>query len=189
MEKTKETNETKKRTSTTVLVEVSMFAAILAILSQVSIPMPTGVPITLQTFAVALIGVVLAWKYGAVSVIVYILLGAVGAPVFTGFHGGAQTLAGYTGGFIWGFIFMAMLCGVGTLMKNKIAGVAVGIVGLAVCHLLGTVQFMVIMQKSFAESFLLVSVPYLIKDVISVILAFIVGGEIRKRLVRMNLLQ
>ena len=48
---------------------------------------------------------------------------------------------------------------------------------------------MVIMQKSFAESFLLVSVPYLIKDVISVILAFIVGGEIRKRLVRMNLLQ
>lgn len=74
-------------------------------------------------------------------------------------------------------------------MKNKIAGVAVGIAGLAVCHLLGTVQFMIIMQKSFAESFLLVSVPYLIKDVISVILAFIVGGEIRKRLVRMNLLQ
>lgn len=181
-------NQTKGKIATKTIVEIAMFTAILAILSQVSIPMPSGVPITLQTFAVALIGVVLAWKFGAVSVIVYILLGAIGVPVFAGFSGGAQVLVNYTGGFIWGFIFMAALCGVGSVMKNKVLGFVVGMAGLAICHLLGVLQFMVVMGMGFGESFALVSAPYLIKDVISVILAFVVGGQIRKRLIKANLL-
>ena len=181
-------NRTQGKIATKTIVEIAMFTAILAILSQVSIPMPSGVPITLQTFAVALIGVVLAWKFGAVSVVVYILLGAIGVPVFAGFSGGAQVLVNYTGGFIWGFIFMAALCGVGSVMKNKALGFVVGLAGLAICHLLGVLQFMVVMGMGFGESFALVSAPYLIKDVISVILAFVVGGQIRKRLIKANLL-
>ncbi len=181
-------NQTKGKIATKTIVEIAMFTAILAILSQVSIPMPSGVPITLQTFAVALIGVVLAWKFGAVSVIIYILLGAIGVPVFAGFSGGAQVLVNYTGGFIWGFIFMAALCGVGSVMKNKVLGFVVGLAGLVICHLLGVLQFMIVMGMGFGESFALVSAPYLIKDVISVVLAFVVGGQIRKRLVKANLL-
>lgn len=110
------TNETMKKDkegntkiTTKDIVGVGMFAAVLAVLSQISIPMPSGVPITLQTFAVALAGVVLAWKLGTASVLVYILLGAVGVPVFAGFTGGAQALVNYTGGFIWGFLGMAPL--------------------------------------------------------------------------------
>lgn len=170
------------------IVCIGMFAAILAILSQISIPMPSGVPVTLQTFAVALTGVVLAWKYGTISTLVYILLGAIGVPVFSGLSGGLQVLVNYTGGFIWGFIVMALLCGIGIQLKNKIAGIALGFVGLAVCHLFGVIQFMVVMKMGFAESFLLVSAPYLIKDVISVILAYVVGSQIRARLMKANLL-
>lgn len=170
------------------IVCVGMFAAVLAVLSQISIPMPSGVPITLQTFAVALTGVVLAWKLGTASVIVYILLGAVGVPVFAGFSGGAQVLVNYTGGFIWGFILMTLLCGIGIQRQNKIIGILFGLAGLAVCHLFGTVQFMFVMKMGFVESFLLASAPYLIKDVISVVFGFVIGGQLRARLLKAGLL-
>ncbi len=170
------------------IVCVGMFAAILAVLSQISLPMPSGVPVTLQTFAVALTGVVLAWKLGTVSTLIYILLGAVGVPVFSGFSGGVQVLVNYTGGFIWGFIVMALLCGIGIQRKNKVLGMALGLAGLAVCHLFGVIQFMVVLKMGFAESFLLASMPYIIKDVISVALAYIVGSQIRTRLIKAGLL-
>ncbi|MCM1154991.1 MAG: biotin transporter BioY [Roseburia sp.] len=170
------------KTATKDIVCVGMFAAVLAVLAQISIPMPSGVPVTLQTFAVALTGVVLSWKLGTASILVYILLGAVGLPVFSGFKGGIQALAGYTGGFIWGFIALVFLCGIGMRMKNKIMSAALGFVGLAICHLLGVIQFMFLMKIGFTEAFLLVSAPYLLKDVVSVILADIMGMQIRARL-------
>ena len=141
-------NREGKRTKITTkeIVSVGMFAAVLAVLSQISIPMPSGVPITMQTFAVALTGVVLAWKLGTASMIVYILLGAVGVPVFAGFSGGAQVLVNYTGGFIWGFIVMTLLCGVGVQMKNKAGGLFVGLAGLVVCHRFGTIRVMPVMK-------------------------------------------
>ena len=176
MEKTKE------------IVCAGMFTAVLAILSQLSIPMPTGVPITLQTFAVALTGVVLSWKLGLASTIIYIFLGTVGVPVFSEFSGGLHVLVGYTGGFIWGFLILVCLSGIGILMKNKVFGILLGIAGLVFCHLIGVLQFMLVANMSFAESFLLASAPYLIKDVISVILAFIVGAQIRTRLMKAGLL-
>ena len=174
--------------TTVEIVSVGMFAAVLAVLSQIAIPMPTGLPITLQTFAVALTGVVLSWRLGTASTLVYILLGAVGVPVFAEFSGGIQILLNYSGGFIWGFIMMALLCGIGTQMKNKIGGTLLGIVGLFACHLFGVIQFMIVMKMGFLESFLMASVPYLIKDVISVILGFVVGSAIRARLIKAGLL-
>lgn len=174
--------------STRELVYIGMFAAILAILSQISIPMPSGMPITLQTFAVALTGYVLAWKRGMASTLIYILLGAVGVPVFSGLRGGIQVLAGHTGGFIWGFVFMAMLCGIGIIQENKTVGIMIGFIGLVICHLFGVIQFAVVMEMDFLKSFLLASAPYLIKDAVSVILAYILGYRIRKSLIRANLL-
>lgn len=174
--------------STREIVYIGMFAAILAILSQISIPMPSGMPITLQTFAVALTGYVLAWKRGTAGVLIYILLGAVGVPVFSGLRGGVQVLAGHTGGFIWGFIFMAMFCGVGIIQENKTLGIMIGLIGLAICHLFGVIQFAVVMEMDILKSFLLASAPYLIKDAVSVIFAYILGYRIRKSLLKANLL-
>ena len=72
------------------IVLTGMFAAVLAALSQIQIPMPSGVPVTLQTFAVALTGYVLGWQYGLASTAIYILLGAIGLPVFAGCISGCR---------------------------------------------------------------------------------------------------
>ena len=92
----------KKKMSAKDMAFTGMFAAVIAVLSQIAIPLPSGVPVTLQTFAVALAGYTLGMKLGGLSAIVYVLIGAVGVPVFSGFKGGLGSLTGPTGGFIWG---------------------------------------------------------------------------------------
>ncbi|MDO5389657.1 MAG: biotin transporter BioY [Eubacteriales bacterium] len=170
------------------MVMIGMFTAVLAVLSILEIPMPSGVPITLQTFAVALCGYVLGWKRGAACGALYLLIGTIGVPVFAGMSGGISKLLGPTGGFIFGFIFLAGLCGVGAACKNKMLAVIAGLVGLAVCHLLGAIQFSVVTNTGFVQSLLLVSVPYLVKDVLSVIGALLAGSILRKRLMQANLI-
>lgn len=174
--------EKNQRITTKSIILTAMFAAVLAVLSQLSIPMPSGVPVTLQTFAVALTAYVLGWKMGLASMAVYILLGAVGVPVFAGFRGGVQALAGMTGGFIWGFLFMALLCGLAMGQKKKGMLVLLSAAGLALCHLLGVLQFMLVSGNSFAASAMMVSVPYLAKDVISAALAYFLALAVRRAL-------
>lgn len=180
-----EATKANKRTSPILMIILAaMFAAIGAVTSWISIPMPSGVPITLQTFGMALIGYTLGYKYGTLSVGVYVALGAVGVPVFSGFKGGFGVIAGPTGGFIIGFIFMAAICGLCRLNKVKSLGyvpkiiisIALGIIGLLVCHLLGVIQFMLLFNDSFAVAALKVSLPYLIKDIISVVVAYFVSA-------------
>ena len=178
-----------KKVSTKSLVITGMSAAVIAVLAQIALPMPSGVPVTLQTFAIALTGAVLGAKLGTAAAGVYILLGAAGVPVFSGFSGGLAVLVGKTGGFIWGFLFLALLCGAGSMVKNKAVGCGLGVMGLAVCHLLGILQFQLLMNMGFAESAVLVSVPYLIKDVVSVAMAFVLRLQIRKQLLRADILQ
>ena len=96
--------EEKMKISTKTIVTVGMFTAVLAVLSILQIPMPTGVPITLQTFAMALCGYVLGWQSGVAATLLYIVLGTVGVPIFAGMSAGPGVLFGYTGGFIFGFI-------------------------------------------------------------------------------------
>ncbi len=168
--------------STKTIVMIGMFTAVLGVLSILQIPMPSGVPITLQTFAMAVCGYVLGWKKGTASTAIYILLGTVGVPIFAGMSAGPSVLVGYTGGFIWGFLFLTLLCGVGGAQKNPVISVVLGIAGLAICHLLGVIQYAVVASTTFTASFLLVSVPYLIKDVISVVGAYAVGLAVRKAL-------
>lgn len=174
--------EKKKGISTKFIVLVGMFAAVTGVLSQISIPLPSGVPVTLQTFAVALAAYVLGAKLGTASIGVYILLGAVGVPVFSGFSAGFSTLVGMTGGFIWGFLLMAACCGYAASLKNPAAIIALSLVGLAGCHLPGVLQFMIVTGRGFMDSFLLVSVPYLVKDIISVVLAWLAAKALRKAL-------
>jgi len=124
----------RNRNVTLNLVMTGMFSALLIVLSQLSIPSPTGVPITLQTFAVAITGVILGWKFGLVSTLIYILLGIAGLPVFANFKAGLQAIVGPTGGFIYGFILMVILCGIGAKRKNILVGILIGIIGLLGCQ-------------------------------------------------------
>lgn len=164
------------------MVNIGMFTAVLAVLSILQIPMPSGIPITMQTFAVALCGCTLGWKKGAMAVIIYLLIGMIGFPVFAGMSGGLEVLCGLRGGFLMGFPIMAALCGLGMEKGGRIGSVVLGIAGLACCHLTGTLQFAFVSGRTAAEAFLLASAPYLIKDLISVAGAGILGAVLRKTL-------
>lgn len=162
------------------IVFIGVFAAVTAVLAQVSIPTPWGIPITLQTFAVALTGYCMGkWK-GTLSTFIYVLLGFIGVPVYAGLGAGPAKLFGLTGGFIWGFLFLAFACGLEDTIKKKWAAILFGILGLAVCHVCGLIQFALISGRTFGEAFLLATAPYLLKDVISVVAAFWLAIPIRK---------
>ena len=159
---------------------IAMSTAILAVLAQISIPLPSGVPLTLQTFAVALLGYLLGVRRGLAAVGLYLLLGAIGVPVFASFHGGAGMLVGVTGGFLFGFFFLAGFCGlVGERNKGLAALLSLG--GLLLCHFLGVSWFALISNTGWAASFVLVSLPYLVKDVLSLVAAYLLVLAIKRR--------
>ncbi len=155
----------KKKNRVLSLVACGLFAAVIAVLTFIHIPLPSGVPLTLQVFAIALSGYTLGTVQALSAVAVYLALGAVGLPVFSGFMGGVAPLAGPTGGFLWGFMILAALCGLGAGRKYGIR-LLFGCVGLAICHLCGVVQFALFMECGIGEAFFIASMPYLIKDVI-----------------------
>ena len=96
----------KKQLSAREIAYIGLGAALIAVCAWISIPLPQPmVPFTLQTFAVCLVCAVFGRKLGLWTVVVYILLGAVGVPVFSGFRGGVGVLLGTTGGYIIGFVF------------------------------------------------------------------------------------
>ena len=164
------------RIKTADMVITAVFSALIAVFSQLAMPSPFGVPITLQTFIIALTGFTLGSGRGVTAVLVYIAVGAVGIPVFTGFQGGFGVLFGMTGGFIFGFIPFVLLCGLKS--KEPIFGLLFALIGLLTCHICGTLWFF-LYSENIVSAFLTASAPYLIKDVISVAVAFPIAKKIR----------
>ena len=180
--------------STQNLVLVGMFAAVLAIISQISIPLPTGVPITIQLFGIALVGTVLGWKLGCLAAIVYILLGCVGLPVFSNFQGGIQRLTGMTGGYILAWPVMAALSGVRVRHPKQwvcqAASIAFAVAGLMVVELVGAFQWSVLTSEmSFSAIMAYSFAVFIPKDFVLTVLAVFVGGQIRKSLVKTGCLK
>ena len=108
--------------STKELVICSLFSSLTSILTQISIPLPS-VPITMQIFAVALCGLVLGKKLGFISQVIYVLLGAIGLPVFTYFRGGVGMILGPTGGFTISFPIVAFVVGYFSEKFKSIKGI------------------------------------------------------------------
>lgn len=161
-------------------------AALLAVLSQVQIPLPAGIPVTLQTFAVAFIGYLLGAKWGGAAVLLYLALGAAGLPVFSGFSGGAARLFGVTGGYLLGFLPMAALAGLGA-RRERVPALAFGACGLAVCHLFGAAQYGLLSGVGVWAAFLTASAPYLLKDAVSVLAAHAFARAVRAALEKSGL--
>jgi biotin transport system substrate-specific component len=172
----------KRKINSREIAAAAVLTAITAVLAQISIPMPTGVPLTLQTFAIALCGFVLGKRLGTLSVSAYILLGLAGAPVFSGFMGGAGKLFGVTGGFIFGFLPMAFLCGLGAERKHPAYKFLLCFAGILCCHALGVLWFSLSVSVSVLKAFLTVSAPYLIKDAASIAAAYFLSVPLRKAL-------
>ena len=172
----------KTQSSIQKVVMTGMLAAVMAVMSQIQFPLPSGVPVTMQTFAMALAGYILGWRYGLASTVVYILLGAVGVPVFAGFSGGLGFTVSPAGGYIWGFLPMVALCGLGYEKRSMPALIGLSVAGLSCCHILGVIQLSIVTGLNAWGAFLTGSAPYLLKDLASLAAAYAVAKAVRKAL-------
>ena len=166
---------------TTKIVLIGLMTAVTCILGPLSIPLPfSPVPISLTNFAIFLAVFILGMKDATISFIIYLLLGAVGVPVFSAFSGGLGKLVGPTGGYLFGFIFLALI--MGFFMEHfdrKIVPTIIGmIIGMAVCYIFGTVWLAKLMSLSFNEALALGVLPYLAGDVAKIIIAVIAGPRL-----------
>ena len=167
---------------------IAIMAAITAVMAQISIPMPLGVPMTMQTFAVTLAAVLLGSKRGGMAMLVYVLLGAIGVPVFAGFSGGIQNLVGPTGGFIISFPIMAYIIGLGVEMhKKKGMFTLMLILGTIANYVIGVIMFVVVMDSSVMTALSACVIPFIPTAIIKAVVASVLGLQMRKRLT--NVLQ
>ncbi|USG64768.1 biotin transporter BioY [Brevibacillus ruminantium] len=168
----------------------AIFAAFTAVFSQITIPLPL-IPITGQTLAVGLTATILGSRWGTVSILIYILLGAVGLPVFSGAVGGPQVLVGKTGGYIFGFIFAAFITG---LILEKIRfnfrwAFVANIVGMFVTLAFGTAQLKYVMDIPWDKAIAFGTTPFLVVGAIKAALAAWIGIKVRERLISAQLMQ
>ena len=151
---------------------IGLLAACLCILAPVSFPIGV-IPISLATFAIYIIASLLLWHNTILVILVYIVIGAVGLPVFSGFRGGFSILLGYTGGYIFGYILMGLA--ISLLLKNNknklwMYPIAM-IVGTIFCYLFGSIWYMVESNNNLASTLAVAVVPFILPDLIKIVVA------------------
>ena len=178
-----------KNSKLTQTVFIGLFAALIAVCSQIQIP--GAVPFTLQTFAVFLAAGLLGGGRGTVAVLIYILLGAIGLPVFAGFKGGIGALLGTTGGYIIGFIFSTLIMWgfelisvTGKAKKMILLGISM-ILGLIVCYAFGTVWFMTVYTNTKEPIGIVTALswcvfPFIIPDIVKIALALTLTSRLKR---------
>ena len=167
------------------MVYIALFACLMAICSWISIP--GEVPFTLQTMGVFLAIGLLGGKRGTLAVLVYILMGVVGLPVFSGFSGGIGKLVGVTGGYIVGVLASALVMwAMEALLGKKKSVLALSmVIGLLVCYAFGTAWFMVLYTSSKGAITLgavlgMCVIPYIIPDVIKIAVALLLTNILKR---------
>ena len=174
------------------VVTCGVFAAITAVVSQISLPIGP-VPISCSLIAVYLAGLLLPVKTAFLSQLVYLLLGAVGVPVFAGFQSGVARLAGPTGGYLVVFQFVSLLVAVMMLvydrkLANKTAFLrgsymaAAMLLSLAVCYVVGTAWYMVYAGTSFVAALSLTALPFIPGDLAKIVLCAVLALSLRPRI-------
>ncbi|MCI5838867.1 MAG: biotin transporter BioY [Christensenellaceae bacterium] len=158
---------------------IALSVAVIAVCSYISVP--TLIPFTLQTFAVALVATVLGWKLGFVAVFCYLLLGLCGAPVFSGFKSGLSAFASPTGGYLVGFLLIPPCALLFKFFPKKIGMIFSLYIGVVLCYALGTVWFVLTYEKGISVWGALMAcvIPYIIPDIIKTVFAVLVGERVR----------
>lgn len=169
---------------------IALMTALTCILGPMSIPIG-AVPISLTNFVIYLTIYLLGTKLGTISYCIYLLLGMAGLPVFSGYSGGLAKLAGPTGGYLIGFILMAIISGV--FIQKCHGKTAFSILGMAlgtlVAYLFGTVWFIIEAKCTLIYALTVCVFPFLIGDAIKILLASKIGPLIRNALSRAHLLE
>lgn len=183
--------KTEKKVNVKDVTVIALVTAVICIIAPFSIPIAISpIPITLALFALFLAGIILGkWK-GVVCTVIYLLLGMVGLPVFNGFSGGVQKLVGPTGGYLIGYLFLVFFTGLFVeKFPNKIPMYFVGgIIGIIVCYAFGTVWFVLQYKVGFLEALTMCVFPYIPMDLVKLVAAVIIGSQVRKILIRQNLI-
>ena len=173
---------TVQHTKTYAMATIALMTAVTCIVAPFSIPIGP-VPISLTNFAIYLSLYILNWKKGTISYLLYLLIGLVGLPVFSGFTGGIGKLAGPTGGYIIGFIPMAVIAGIVIdKFSQKWIHLIGMIVGTAVCYAFGTLWFCLQSGTGVLAALSICVIPFIPGDLIKMVLAIIIAPNIKKQL-------
>lgn len=169
------------------LAMTAVMAAVICVLAPMAIPIGP-VPISLTNLAIYIALYLLGWKRGTVSYLVYLLIGMVGMPVFSGYEGGLGKLMGPTGGYIIGFIPMAIIAGlVIDRFHNRGIQIAGMIAATAVCYAFGTAWFCVQSGYVLGAALSLCVFPFIPFDLGKMVIAMAIGPMIRARLIKASL--
>ena len=167
---------------------IALMTALTCILGPLSIPLPfSPVPISFTNLVLYFSVFVLGTKFSTISYIVYLLIGLVGLPVFSGFSGGPAKVAGPTGGIWFGFVFFdsdrRIFCG--SIFKGKLSFAVLGMVlGTIVCYLFGTIWLSMQLNIGFVAGLGVGVFPYIPGDLVKIAIACIIGPKIRRAVVR-----
>lgn len=168
---------------------IAVMAAVTCVLGPLSLPIGV-VPISFTNLAVYLAIYVLGMRRGTLSYIVYLLIGLVGVPVFSGFTGGVGKLFGPTGGYLIGFIFMALICGwaIDRFDCKRVQSMAGMICGTIICYIFGTAWLAYQAGMTFYAALAAGVLPFIIGDLAKMVVAALIGPQIRRQLKKAGLL-
>ena len=178
-------SRTRARTATVTVAYIAVSVALNVVCAWLTVP--SVVPFTMQTFGIFFVLCFLGGARGTAVVAIYLGMGMLGLPVFSGFHGGIAALMGPTGGYLIGFLASALIYWLGaTLLRKKAtivwAQAVLCVVGLAACYLLGTVWFIYVYRAvdSWSKALMLCVVPYLLPDALKIALAIFLAATLSR---------
>lgn len=169
---------------------VGVMTAIICLLGPLSfVTTVSPVPISLGTLAIYFVLTVLGRRLGTWSVMIYLLIGLVGLPVFTGFTGGPGKLLGPTGGYLIGYIFLALISGTFfDKWDGKVLPCVLGmILGTAALYLFGSLWLSYQASYTLPQAFMAGAIPYIPGDSAKIALAIVIGRQVKKRLQKAGL--
>lgn len=171
-----------KKVKTVTLTSIAIMSAVLCVLGPMSISLPfSPVPLSLATIGIFLSLYVLGVRFGNLSIIIYLIIGAVGLPVFSFFSGGIGKIAGPTGGYLIGYIFLALIAGlfIEKFKTNKLLQFLGMVLGTLVCYLIGTIWLSFQAKIGFISALTVGVLPYIVFDLIKIVVCILLGNKIR----------
>ena len=157
----------------------ALMAAIIALCAWICVPVGDMV-FTLQTFAVAISLLLLGGKKGSICIALYLALGIVGLPVFSGFRGGIGILLGATGGYIWGFLIWSSVYWLITTLAGEKSRLPALVLGLIACYLFGSLWFYRLYAPSLPLILVKCVVPYLLPDALKLWLGWFLAKRLKR---------
>lgn len=179
-----------KKLTTYQMAVTALMAAVMCVLGPLTVPIG-AVPISLANFVICLTAWLLGPKFGTLSVAVYLCVGLIGVPVFSGYGAGLAKLAGPTGGYLVGYLLLALIGGLFIEKSNGnpvVSGIGL-VLGDAACYVLGTAWFVFQMQCELGYALSVCVYPFIALDLAKIVVSCVVGALLRKRLVQAGVLK